>query len=66
VAGRVKEHAAVWESLTNDPIVQDAIKHYHIKFDGECPLQTGETKKNYFSSKDKEIINAEITKGVIE
>ena len=29
-AGRLKDHVEGWKSLTTDPVILDAIKHYHI------------------------------------
>ena len=29
-----------WESLTNDPAILDAVKHYHIEFNAGYPVQT--------------------------
>ena len=31
-----------WELLTNDPVILDAIKHYHIEFELDDPIQNKE------------------------
>ena len=38
-AGQLREHVSAWESLTSDPFILDAIKHYHIEFESEVPYQ---------------------------
>ena len=70
-AGCIKDHIANWKSVTTDPVILDALKHYHIEFEGgRRPAQATKPKQITFSLGDKEIINAEITKlldkGVIE
>ena len=71
-AGCLQYYINKWESLTNDPAILDAVKHYHIEFNAGYPVQTSlsRTKQLTFSASDKEIIDAEIhtlwKKGVIE
>ncbi|XP_068739614.1 uncharacterized protein [Montipora capricornis] len=69
-AGQLREHVSAWESLTSDPFILDAIKHYHIEFKSEVPYQAQEPRHIYASLSDKEVIDGEISKlllkGVIE
>ena len=70
-AGCIKDHIADWKSVTTDPVILDAVKHYHIEFEaGRRPVQATKPKQITFAVGDKEIINSEITKligkGVIE
>ena len=39
LAGRPKDHVGGWKSLTGDPVILDAIKHYHIEFGEDLPIQ---------------------------
>ena len=61
---------SAWESLTSDPFILDAIKHYHIEFESEVPYQAQTPRHIYSSLSDKEVIDGEISKlllkGVIE
>ena len=59
-AGQVKHHLPLWESLTYDPIILDAIKHHHIEFEAEFPKQVARPKKIHFSPVEINIIDAEI------
>jgi len=62
-AGCVKNHIDNWRSVTTDPVILDAIKHNHIEFESGCrPAQTTKPRQITFSSGEKEIITAEITK----
>ena len=72
-AGCVKDHIDIGRSVTTctDPVILDAIKHHHIEFEGGCrPARATKPRQITFSSGEKKIINAEITKllskGVIE
>ena len=69
-AGQLREHVSAWESLTSDPFILDAIKHYHIEFESEVPYQAQTPRHIYSSLSDKEVIDGEIPKlllkGVIE
>ena len=56
----MRHHLPFWESLTNDPVILDAIKHYHIEFEAEYPTQTVHPTKIYFSAAEIMIIDAEI------
>jgi len=58
----VKHHLPLWESLTNDPIILDAIKHHHIEFEAEFPKQMARPNKIHFSPVEINIIDAEIAK----
>ena len=61
-AGQVKHHLPMWESLTNDPVILDAIKHHHIEFEAESPTQRIRPNKIHFSPEEIAIIDAEIAK----
>ena len=69
-AGRLKDHVGGWKSLTSDPIILDAIKHYHIEFGEDLPFQFFQPKQMHFSLSERAIINEEIAKllnkGVVE
>lgn len=68
-----QDHIENWRSVTSDPVILDAIKykHHHIEVEGGWrPVQATKPRQIKFSSGEKEIISAEITKllskGVIE
>ena len=61
-AGQVRHHLPLWESLTNDPVILDAIKHHHIEFEAEYPTQTVQPSKINFSAAEIMIIDAKIAK----
>ena len=61
-AGQVKHHLPMWESMTNDPVILDAIKHHHIEFEAESPTQRIRLNKIHFSPEEIVIIDAEIAK----
>ena len=62
-AGCIKDHIANWKSVTTDPVILVAVKHYHIEFEGgRRPLQVTKPKQITFALGDTEIINPEITK----
>ena len=61
-AGQVKHHLPLWESLTNDLIILDAIKHHHIEFEVGFPKQMARPNKIHFSPMEINIIDAEIAK----
>lgn len=61
-AGQVRHHLPFWESLTNDPVILDAIKHHHIECEAEYPTQTVQPNKINFSAAEIMIIDAEIAK----
>ena len=69
-ADQLREHVSPWESLSSDPFILDAIKHYHIEFESEVPYQAQTPRHIYSSLSDKEVIDGEISKlllkGVIE
>ena len=48
--------------MTNDPVILDAIKHYHIEFVDVFPTQVCEPKQIHFSPPESVIINEEILK----
>ena len=50
------------ESLTNDPVILDAIEHHHIEFEAESPTQRIRPNKIHFSPEEIAIIDAEIAK----
>ena len=56
----MRHHLPFWKSLTNDPVILDAIKHHHIEFEAEYPTQTVQPTKIYFSAAEIMIIDAEI------
>ena len=59
-----------WEAMTSDPIILDAIKHYHIESISQVPMQVHEPRQINCSTTEREIIRQEISKlllkGVIE
>lgn len=63
-AGQVKHHLLFWESLTNDPVILDAIRHHHIEFEAEYPTQTVRPDKIHFSAAEFMIVDAAIAKFV--
>ena len=58
----MRHHLPFWESLTNDPVILDAIKHHHIEFEAEYPTQTVQPNKINFSAAEIMIIDEEIAK----
>ena len=63
-AGCVKNHIANWKSDAIDPVIMDAIKHYHIEFGGggDCrPVQATKPTQIKFLSREREITSAELT-----
>ena len=66
----MRNYSQHWELLTNDPVILDAIKHYHIEFELDDPIQTKEPHNIRCSSNEKNIISMEISKllskGVLE
>ena len=58
----MKHHLPLWESLTNDPIILDAIKHQHLEFEAEFPTQMARPNKIHFSPAEITLIDAEIAK----
>ena len=69
-AGQVKNHLCQWETITQDPVILNAIQHYNIEFEETPPLPLGIPKNIIFSASEREIVNNEIakllSKGVIE
>ena len=69
-AGQVRNYSQHWELLTNDPVILDAIKHYHIEFELDDPIQNKEPHNIRCSSNERNIISMEISKllskGVLE
>ena len=69
-ARQLKDHVGSWESLTSDQVILDAIKHYHIEFEANTPVQPYPPKQIHFSPSEREIITEEISKllskGVLE
>lgn len=69
-AGQLRHSISAWESLTSDPYILDAIKHYHIEFEFNVPWQAHEPRQIKSSTSEKEIISGEVSKllskGVIE
>ena len=58
----MRHHLPFWESVTNDPVILDAIKHHHIEIEAEYPTQTVQPNKINFSAAEIMIIDAEIAK----
>ena len=59
----MKDHIDNWRSVTIDLVILDAITHHHINLEGGCrPVQATKPRQITFSSGEKEIISAEITK----
>ena len=69
-AGQVRNYSQHWELLTNDPVILDARKHYHIEFELDDPIQNKEPHNIRCSSNERNIISMEIfkllSKGVLE
>ena len=69
-AGQVRNYSQHWELLTNDPVILHAIKHYHIEFELDDPIQNKEPHNIRYSSNERKIISMEISKllskGVLE
>ena len=69
-AGQLKDHVGSLESLTNDQVILDVIKHYHIEFEANTPVQPYPPKQIHFSPGEGELITKEISKllnkGVLE
>ena len=61
-AGQVRNYSPHWELLTNDPVILDAIKHYHIEFELDDPIQNKETHNIRCSSNERNRISMEISK----
>ena len=68
--GKLKNYLPAWAAMTSDPIILDAIKHYHIEFISQVPMQVHEPRQINCSTTEREIIRQEISKlllkGVIE
>ena len=68
--GQLKDRVVSWESLIRDQVILDAIKHYHIEFEANTPVQPCPLKRIHFSPGEGEIITKEISKllnkGVLE
>ena len=63
----MRHHLPFWESLTNEPVILDAIRHHHIEFEAEYPTPTVQPNKIDFSAAEIMIIDAEIvTKEVLQ
>ena len=58
----MRHHLPLWESLTNDPVILDAIKHHLIEFEAGYPTQTVQPGKINFSAAENMIFDAEIAK----
>ena len=52
-AGQVKNHLCQWETITQDPVILNAIQHYNIEFEETPPLQLG-IPKNIISLHQRE------------
>ena len=61
-AGQVRNYSQHWELLTNDPVILDARKHYHIEFELDDPIQNKEPHNIRCSSNDRNIISTKIFK----
>lgn len=60
--GCVKDHIDNWRSITNNPVILDAIKHHDIECEGRFrPIEATKPRQIKFSSEENEINNAEIT-----
>ena len=61
--GKLKDDVVGWKSLTSYPVLEDAIKHYHIEFGDVLPFHApSRAKQINFSLSEREMINEEITK----
>ena len=69
-AGQVKNHLCQWETITQDPVILNAIQRYNIEFEETPHLQIVISKNIIFSASEREIFNNEIakllSKGVIQ
>jgi hypothetical protein len=61
-AGQVRHFIQNWAILTSDPFILNAVKHYHIEFDGDFPVQTQKPNQIRFSAEETQIIDSEILK----
>lgn len=52
----------MWESSTNDLFILDTIKHHHIEFEAEYPIQSVRPNKADFSPSEITIIDEEVAK----
>ena len=54
----------MWESMTKDLFILDTIKHHHIEFEAEYPIQSVSVRPNkaYFSPSEITIIDEEVVK----
>ena len=53
-AGQVKNHLCQWETITQDPVVLNAIQHYNNEFEETPPLQIVIPKNIIFSASERE------------
>ena len=51
-----------WESMTNDPVILEAMKHHHVESEAEYPAQTVGPNKIHFLDDEIMIVDAEIAK----
>ena len=61
-AGQVRHFIKNWAILTSDPFILNAVKHYHIEFEGDFPIQTQRPYQIRFSAEETQIIDSEILK----
>ena len=59
-AGQMKNHLCQWETITQDPVILNAIQHYNIEFEETHPRQIVIPKSILFSASDREIVGNEI------
>ena len=59
---QVKNHLCQWETITQDPVILNAIQYYNIEFEETPPLQIVIPKNIIFSLSDRRIVNNEIAK----
>ena len=68
--GQVRNYSQHWELLTNDQVILDAIKHYHMEFELDDAIQNKEPHNIRCSSNERNLISMEISKllskGVLE
>jgi hypothetical protein len=49
-AGQVRHFIQNWAILTCDSFILNAVKHYHIEFEGDFPIQTQRSNQIRFSA----------------
>lgn len=62
-AGRIRNYLANWKNITTDPYLLLIVKYgYKLEFNGDPPFQTKRPLPINFSTEERKIVDAEITK----